>query len=68
MADIDLKVTGMTCGHCVSAVKEALEEVDGVERADVSLDEGRAHITGEADPQALIQAVAEEGYEATMAT
>ncbi|HKJ71358.1 MAG TPA: cation transporter [Gammaproteobacteria bacterium] len=67
MADIDLKVTGMTCGHCVNAVKEALEEVAGVERADVSLDDGRARVSGEADPQALIKAVAEEGYEAELA-
>ncbi|MFB6259900.1 MAG: heavy-metal-associated domain-containing protein [Thiohalorhabdaceae bacterium] len=58
----------MTCGHCVSAVKEALEGVDGVESADVSLDDGRARVIGQADPQALIKAVTEEGYEAVMTT
>ncbi|MFA9460296.1 CopZ family metallochaperone [Thiohalorhabdus sp. Cl-TMA] len=68
MAGTTLKVTGMTCRHCVNAVKEVLEEVNGVESAEVSLEEGRAEVTGNADPSALIKAVAEEGYEAEVAT
>lgn len=68
MADTVLKVSGMTCHHCVNAVKEALEGVAGVERAEVSLDAGQAEVDGQADPQALIKAVAEEGYEAEVAS
>ena len=30
------RVTGMTCGHCVAAVKEEIGELDGV--TDVSVD------------------------------
>jgi copper chaperone CopZ len=30
------RVTGMTCGHCVAAVTEEIEELDGV--TDVSID------------------------------
>ncbi|MFP4607892.1 MAG: heavy-metal-associated domain-containing protein [Thiohalospira sp.] len=67
MAGTTLKVTGMTCGHCVNAVKEALEEVEGVESAEVSLEEGKAEVTGTADPSALLKAVAEEGYQAEVA-
>lgn len=59
-----LKVTGMTCGHCVAAVTKALEAVPGVEKADVSLEKAQAVVSGDADRQAMIDAVKEEGYEA----
>jgi len=57
-----LKVTGMTCMHCVGAVKKALEQVPGVEAAEVSLEQGRALVTGNADVAAMVAAVKEEGY------
>lgn len=59
-----LKISGMTCGHCVSAVSKALQQVPGVEQAEVSLEPQQALITGNADPDALVAAVKEEGYEA----
>jgi Cu+-exporting ATPase len=59
-----LKVTGMTCMHCVGAVKKALEAVDGVEAADVNLDQAKAAVTGNADMNALVAAVREAGYQA----
>ena len=61
-----LKISGMTCGHCVSAVNRALQQVPGVETVDVILDPQQAVVTGDADPQALTTAVREEGYEATV--
>jgi copper chaperone len=64
MSDIDLKITGMTCGHCVRAATKALEAVPGVESAEVTLEPGGALVKGAADPAALIAAVQEEGYEA----
>ena len=67
MSAITLKVTGMTCGHCVAAVTKALQEVPGVESADVSLEKGQAVVQGAADTGALIEAVKEEGYEAEAA-
>ncbi len=62
-----IKVTGMTCGHCVASVTKALQKVPGVESADVSLDKAQAIVKGSADALALIAAVKEEGYEATVA-
>ena len=62
-----LNITGMTCGHCVSAVTKALQQVPGVERVDVALQPGQAVVYGDADPPALIQAVKEDGYEAAPA-
>lgn len=64
-----LHVEGMMCGHCVAHVKKALEAVDGVEAAEVSLDDKSATVTLSADvsDEALVAAVVEEGYEAAMA-
>ena len=64
MSEIKLKLTGMTCGHCVSAATKALEKVPGVEKAEVTLKPGAAVVHGDAPVAALIAAVAEEGYEA----
>ncbi len=62
-----LEVKGMTCMHCVAAVKKALEAVPGVARVEVSLEAGEALVEGTADPEALMAAVKNEGYEARVA-
>jgi len=61
-----LAITGMSCGHCVSHVKSALEKVDGVTHVDVSLDENRADLTlsGNVGNSALVAAVEAAGYQA----
>ncbi|MBU2772721.1 heavy metal-binding protein [Acidithiobacillus ferrooxidans] len=64
MSDIRLKITGMTCGHCVRAVTKALEGIPGVEKADVTLEPGEAVVHGLADTTTLIAVIREEGYEA----
>ena len=61
----ELKIDGMTCGHCTAAVKKALERVAGVEGADVDLASGRARVGGTADAALLVAAVQDEGYQAT---
>ena len=59
-----IKVTGMTCMHCVGAVTKALEGTPGVEKAEVSLQSGEAIVTGNAETNSLLEAIREEGYEA----
>jgi copper chaperone len=39
-----LKVKGMTCQHCVMAVKKALGKLDGVQNIDVDLGKGEVHL------------------------
>ncbi len=57
-------VTGMTCGHCVSSVREEVAEIDGVETVDVDLASGRLTVTGtEVAEDAVRRAVADAGYE-----
>jgi copper chaperone len=64
---LNLKIEGMTCGHCVMHVKQALAAVPGVEGpVEVTLNPGRAAVGGSPDISALIAAVAEEGYTATL--
>jgi copper chaperone len=64
---INLEVNGMTCDHCVHAVTEASKSAPGVTDARVSLDEKSAVITGESiDVKALLAAIEEEGYTATV--
>lgn len=60
-----LQISGMTCNHCVNHVKNALEELDEVLSADVSLSDQRAVVDLETDvtDQKLTEAVEEVGYE-----
>ncbi len=60
----DLRIEGMSCSHCVAAVKGALESVPGVEEARVDLATGTATVVGRADAAQLVAAVAGEGYKA----
>lgn len=64
---IELTVTGMTCGNCVAHVTKALEGVAGVKHADVDLEAGRARVTIKPGTgrDALVAAVVDAGYEAT---
>jgi len=65
---IQLKIEGMTCGHCVMSVKEALTGVPGVEGpVEVDLKTGQARVGGSPDTAALIAAVVEEGFSAAVA-
>lgn len=62
----DYTVTGMTCGHCVSSVLEAVREVAGVQNAHVDLASGQLTVVGAAvDDVSVRAAVAEAGYEVT---
>lgn len=58
-------VVGMTCDHCVAAVRSEIGGIEGVEQVDVELDSGRVTITSAAEigDQALAEAVDEAGYE-----
>jgi copper chaperone CopZ len=67
MATTTLKVSGMTCQHCVRSVTQALESQQGVARADVDLQAGRARIEYDdsvTSPDQLANAVMDEGYTA----
>ncbi|MFF5262434.1 heavy-metal-associated domain-containing protein [Actinomadura viridis] len=58
-------VAGMTCGHCVSSVKEEVGQVAGVSAVDVDLQTGTVTVTsdGPLDDADIKAAVEEAGYE-----
>ncbi|WP_327045330.1 copper ion binding protein [Microbispora sp. NBC_01189] len=58
-------VTGMTCGHCVSSVKEEVGEVPGVTGVEVDLAAGLVTVESDdpLDTAAIRAAVEEAGYE-----
>ncbi|WP_181686273.1 heavy-metal-associated domain-containing protein [Halorhabdus salina] len=60
-----ITVTGMSCGHCEQSVVEALEALDGITTATADHEAEEATVEGEADPDALVAAVEDAGYEAT---
>jgi copper ion binding protein len=65
MTTASYTVVGMTCGHCVSSVKEEVGQVPGVTGVEVDLDSGALTVTSEApvDESAVRAAVEEAGYE-----
>jgi Cu+-exporting ATPase len=64
-AELQLAVRGMTCASCVARVEKALKKVPGVEDASVNLATEQATVHGAAlDPNAILAAVAQAGYEA----
>ncbi len=65
MASLQLKITGMHCGHCRMTVEQALQKVPGVYGAAVDLDGGTAEVdfdSQKAAPDALVAAVKAAGY------
>ncbi|GII60054.1 metal-binding protein [Sphaerisporangium krabiense] len=57
-------VEGMTCGHCVSSVKEEVGEVDGVGAVEVDLATGLLTVSGDGplNDDKIVAAVEAAGY------
>jgi copper chaperone CopZ len=66
MRHITLHIDGMSCGHCLNAVSQALGRLPGVEIESVRM--GRAELRYDdavTTPEAITSAVADAGYRAT---
>ena len=63
-----LKVKGRMCDKCTAHVKEALEGIDGVQSADVSLEKKQAVVMlcGDVSADILKDAVIGAGYKCTV--
>lgn len=57
-----LKVTGMSCGHCVRAITQAVQALDGAAEVQVELAAGEVRVASRLSLEQLLQAVREEGY------
>ena len=56
------QVQGMSCGHCVTMVTQAVRGVDPQAEVKVDLASGRVEVNSDQDRQALARAIEEEGY------
>ncbi|HMV21078.1 MAG TPA: cation transporter [Rhodocyclaceae bacterium] len=67
MDDTVIKVGGMSCGGCVKSVTNVLQGLEGVQKAEVSLEKGEARVAYDAGRVArdqMLQAIAEAGFDA----
>ena len=66
MTTNEFQVTGMTCGHCESAVRTEVAKIAGVDQVEVTASSGRLLVTVGAPvaDDEIIAAVDEAGYEA----
>jgi len=67
--NIIIKISGMSCQHCVQSIENALQQSDGVDKVLVDLNEEKAYI--EYDPskindENLLQVIKDTGYEGTL--
>ncbi|MFD0148503.1 heavy-metal-associated domain-containing protein [Streptomyces sp. NPDC055721] len=60
-------VSGMTCGHCRTAITKSVSALDGVITVDVDVNGGLVTVAtgGEPDDAAIAAAVDDAGYELT---
>lgn len=68
MENATIGISGMSCGHCVASVKQALDRLDGVEVREVKVGSATvAYDPGVVSPERIVQAVEDEGYGAELA-
>lgn len=68
MEQTTIAIQGMSCGHCVAAVKGALGQLDGVEVREVKVGSATvAYDPHAVTPERITQAIADEGYAAQVA-
>ena len=68
MEQTTIAIQGMSCGHCVAAVKGALGQLDGVQVQDVKIGQATvAYDPTKITPEEISAAIADEGYAAIIA-
>lgn len=60
---LTIQVKGMTCGHCVRAVTQAIQEQDKQAVVEVDLATGNTQVRSTLTREAVVAAITEEGYQ-----
>ena len=60
-------VEGMTCGHCVRAVTQAVQSKDPAASVNVDLKAKEVGVVSRLSPEEVISLITEEGYNARLA-
>ncbi|VYT65258.1 heavy metal transport/detoxification protein [Clostridium tertium] len=58
-----INIEGMSCGHCVAHVKEALEELKDTKVIEVSLENKNAIVDTDANDNEITSVIDEAGYD-----
>ncbi|MER2297366.1 heavy-metal-associated domain-containing protein [Pseudomonas promysalinigenes] len=59
-------VQGMTCGHCVKAVTQAVQALDAQAKVDVDLAGKKVNVQSTLTAEQVLAAIREEGYQAEL--
>lgn len=62
MSQYQFQVAGMSCGHCVRAVEEAVQGVDAQAQVKVELAQGQVQVESTQPREVLAAAITEAGY------
>ena len=62
MAEITFQINDIHCEKCVEKIRQALENLAGLEEVHFNLDEKIIKIEGEADPIEIEKIIQEAGY------
>lgn len=60
---LKLKVSGMTCGGCVSSVTQAITAAAPGSKVSVDLKSGQVTVDSTAQKQAIVAAIVDAGYD-----
>ncbi len=67
MKNITIEIKGMSCMHCVSRVRKAIEAFEGICDLDVKVGEARFGADENVDVSKIVAAIEDEGYTARIA-
>lgn len=64
MANVTLKVEGMSCGHCVNSVEKALKDIGANGKVDLAAKKVEVEFDdSKISHQAIKEAIEEQGYD-----
>ena len=58
-----LKVTGMSCGHCVAAIEKAVKGLDSQAEVAADIEKGEVTVNSDIEFASISDAIKEAGYE-----
>lgn len=66
MNETHFYISGLKCDGCIANARSKLEHVTGYENSEFDLNAGEMKVGGDVDPQAVIAAIVEAGYNAVV--
>jgi copper chaperone len=66
MTQTTLSVPDISCGHCKTSIEGAVKPLDGVDTAEVSIDDRNVDVNydpSKIDLSDIVMAISEQGYE-----